>query len=589
MDLIDSRNNILISATIAQGNNVDTGNNIVIGHEAMTYPSGGVYDNVFIGKYVGNTANNARDNTVVGTYAAGNIRSGQDNVCIGIGAGYDLKNSNYNVYAGFESGYFSTGDQNMFMGARSGYENFESDNNVFIGSHAGGNNVSSSDNVFVGNGAGMYNRHGNVNVFIGGHSGYESNSGSRGVFVGYESGRNNLGSDNVMIGTDSGKTANVSYGTFVGCAAGSNASGSNNVLVGVRVASNIIGSENVVLGSSLDRVLNSNASIVLGSNVAVANTATTICIGTSSNIASSSNSIVIGSNVIVTESSTSVVLGTSSNVASSSNSVVFGSNIRVSNASSVVLLGTQNSSVRNVSNVVVIGQLPVNAVLNNNTVYVSTPSRIAIESDASVTRFRGNVIVEGSIVFSGLSVDYNELINKPTSLSSFANDITVPWTSVTSVPPKITSVNALTTDNRVLFYGSNAVQTASTLSWNGSTQRLGVGVADPRYAMDVSGYVRSTQGYLLESDRRKKTDVRKIDNAIERIREIHGYTYEYTEYPGVREAGVVAQEVAKVLDEAVATDLESGVMSVKYDSIVALLIEAVKELDERTRPRVQGS
>lgn len=599
MSLVDSSNNILISANIAQGYTTNTGNNVVIGHEAMTYPSGGVYDNVFIGKYVGNTANNARDNTVIGTYAAGNIRSGQDNVCIGIGAGYELKNSNYNLFAGFESGYMSTGDQNMFLGARSGYVSKDSDNNVFIGSHSGANNVSSSENVFVGNGAGMFNKNGNVNVFIGGSTGYESNAGSRNVLVGFESGRQNRGNENVMIGTDSGKTANVSFGTIVGTSAGANAFGSNNVLIGARAAANLVGSENVLVGPLLGTILTSNGSAIIGSNASVINASDSIVVGTHSdvqstnrsvvfgtraNIVGSSNAVVVGSSSNVSSTNNSIVLGTNSNVSSASNSIVFGSNVTVVNASRVTLFGSHDSTVQNVSNVTVIGQLPQNTPLVNDRLYLSTPSRVAVEMNTltGVTQFRGSVIVDGTIAALGLAADYNNLLNRPTALSAFNNDITIPWSNVSGVPAKIASVNALTTDNRVLFYGADSVQTASTLAWNGSSQRLGVGVSDPRYSVDVSGYVRSTQGYLLESDRTKKLRVQKLEGALDRIRKIHGYTYEYKDHPGTREAGVIAQEVSSALEEATSTDPDTGIMSVKYDAIVALLVEAIRELDERT-------
>jgi hypothetical protein len=43
------------------------------------------------------------------------------------------------------------------------------------------------------------------------------------------------------------------------------------------------------------------------------------------------------------------------------------------------------------------------------------------------------------------------------------------------------------------------------------------------------------------------------------------------------DVGVIAQEIEKVLPQVVATR-EDGIKAVKYDRIVALLIESVKEL-----------
>ena len=87
------------------------------------------------------------------------------------------------------------------------------------------------------------------------------------------------------------------------------------------------------------------------------------------------------------------------------------------------------------------------------------------------------------------------------------------------------------------------------------------------------------------SDIAVKTNLVKIPNALEKVCAINGYTYERTDYvkdpedknaPDVlRQAGVVAQEVEKVLPEVVSGD--EGNKAVAYGNIVSLLIEAIKE------------
>lgn len=52
--------------------------------------------------------------------------------------------------------------------------------------------------------------------------------------------------------------------------------------------------------------------------------------------------------------------------------------------------------------------------------------------------------------------------------------------------------------------------------------------------------------------------------------------------PGTRNAGVIAQDVEAVFPELVSTDSD-GYKHVDYNGLVALLIEAVKELDSRLR------
>jgi hypothetical protein len=85
------------------------------------------------------------------------------------------------------------------------------------------------------------------------------------------------------------------------------------------------------------------------------------------------------------------------------------------------------------------------------------------------------------------------------------------------------------------------------------------------------------------------------ESATEKIQELRGVTWEWREeapedakqQPGL---GVIAQEVEKVFPELVTTD-EEGRKKVEYSGLIAPLIEAVKELDDRVRAleeRLQG-
>lgn len=84
----------------------------------------------------------------------------------------------------------------------------------------------------------------------------------------------------------------------------------------------------------------------------------------------------------------------------------------------------------------------------------------------------------------------------------------------------------------------------------------------------------------VRSDIRSKEDLKLIDNPLEKLDAICGYTYKMKKDLQGRRAGVIAQEVEKVLPEVVSEDTNSGesLKSVDYNGVVALLIEAVKEL-----------
>jgi hypothetical protein len=86
------------------------------------------------------------------------------------------------------------------------------------------------------------------------------------------------------------------------------------------------------------------------------------------------------------------------------------------------------------------------------------------------------------------------------------------------------------------------------------------------------------------SDLRLKDDIKPIENALDKVSQINGYTFTYTT-DGKQSAGVIAQEVEKVLPSAVSestlplkTDDDVEYKTVEYDQLVGLLIESVKEL-----------
>ena len=88
------------------------------------------------------------------------------------------------------------------------------------------------------------------------------------------------------------------------------------------------------------------------------------------------------------------------------------------------------------------------------------------------------------------------------------------------------------------------------------------------------------------SDERLKKDIVKIDNALDKISQLNGYTFEYLA-DGKKSAGVIAQEVEKVMPSAIiestlplkmGDDDETEYKTVQYDQLHGLMIEAIKEL-----------
>jgi hypothetical protein len=120
---------------------------------------------------------------------------------------------------------------------------------------------------------------------------------------------------------------------------------------------------------------------------------------------------------------------------------------------------------------------------------------------------------------------------------------------------------------------------AMTISSGGN---VGIGTTSPSYNLHVEGNTSGISIYASHdiaafSDITVKKEVKKIENAIEKVKELNGYTYVRTDdETGTRRAGVIAQEVQKVLPEVVSANPD-GTLNVAYSNMIALLIEGMKE------------
>ena len=94
----------------------------------------------------------------------------------------------------------------------------------------------------------------------------------------------------------------------------------------------------------------------------------------------------------------------------------------------------------------------------------------------------------------------------------------------------------------------------------------------------------------VASDVALKSDIKVISNALDKLDEIKGYTF--TRHNGTTSAGIIAQELEKVLPEAVKEKKLALVdgetyKTVQYDAIHGLLIQAIKELKDEIRGNKQ--
>jgi hypothetical protein len=130
--------------------------------------------------------------------------------------------------------------------------------------------------------------------------------------------------------------------------------------------------------------------------------------------------------------------------------------------------------------------------------------------------------------------------------------------------------------NGTIFSSSSAWTTSgSDIYYN--TGNVGIGVTGPAYKLHVSGDIYATGNITELSDIRKKKNLQIIEAPIEKVNKLNGYTYEMDDK---RYTGLVAQEVLKVLPEAVVGSEEKG-YGLAYGNMVGLLVEALKEMNEQ--------
>ena len=137
--------------------------------------------------------------------------------------------------------------------------------------------------------------------------------------------------------------------------------------------------------------------------------------------------------------------------------------------------------------------------------------------------------------------------------------------------------------------------TSATSTQTGALQVYGgVGIGGDLYVgRDIYGLGEITAYYGATSDRRLKTNIGSINNGLAKVLTLDGIVYNWNELANkdldVKEVGVIAQQIQAVLPEAV-VEREDGYLTVKYERIIPLLIEAIKELSaevEELKKKIQ--
>jgi len=283
--------------------------------------------------------------------------------------------------------------------------------------------------------------------------------------------------------------------------------------------------------------------------------------------------------------------GTAKFLSSGGNSIVFGNNLEITGSITTtgaingltLSTGIVSSSAQTIANLptgVVSGSAQTIANLPTGT--VSGSSQITYASISSIP----SGIVSGSsqITYASISSIPSGIVSgsSQVSLGSASGNIALATQTTGDYVASLVAGTGVTLSNNS---GENATPTiaigqAVATTSNVRFGSIGVGMD----ASGTSGRIDAANDVVAfsTSDIRLKENIVPIENALDKISKISGNTYDWrAEFKDVHgyegnDVGVIAQEVEAVLPQLV-QDRDNGYKAVKYDKLVALLIEGIKE------------
>ena len=147
---------------------------------------------------------------------------------------------------------------------------------------------------------------------------------------------------------------------------------------------------------------------------------------------------------------------------------------------------------------------------------------------------------------------------------------------------EVPSRDVVNFDNKVVLTNSTA-SSSKTVGAVVITGGVGIsGATNIGGALNVDGDITA----FASSDVSLKENITPISNAVDKVRSISGNTFTWNEksvYNGEEGTGIIAQEIEALELPGVTETRQDGTKAVRYDRLVPLLIEAIKELDGKIK------
>jgi len=284
------------------------------------------------------------------------------------------------------------------------------------------------------------------------------------------------------------------------------------------------------------------------------------------------NGVVSGSSQITYTSISSIPAG----IVSGSSQVTGIGNAQLTNSSTTIgttaiALGASATTIAGLTSVTSTAFV---GALTGNASTATTAAALTNARTINGTSFDGSANITIPNLVSGSSqITYASIASIPAGIVSGSTQVTP------LLPTGTVSGSSQVTLSSTTGYGTVINQNLLTTS-NVQFNSLGIGMA----ASATAGRIDASNDVVAfsTSDIRFKENIVPIENALDKISKISGNTYDWKVelkdihgYEG-NDVGVIAQEVEAVLPQLV-QNRDNGYKAVKYDKLVALLIEGIKE------------
>ena len=229
----------------------------------------------------------------------------------------------------------------------------------------------------------------------------------------------------------------------------------------------------------------------------------------------------------------------------------------------------------------------VTSVGNAATVVTNADLTGDVTSVGNATSIAAGVIVNADINASAAIVDTKlATISTALKVSNSATTATNANTASAIVARDASgNFSAGTITASLTGNASGSAGTFTSTSQNSQFNSVGVGTA----GSGTAGEIRATNNITAYySDDRFKTNLGNIPDALAKVLTLNGFYYEANElaqsfgYEKILEVGVSAQQVQAVQPEVVVpAPIDENYLTVRYERLVPLLIEAIKELNAK--------